>query len=241
VNGALAAPCLSDSRTATLSTVQLTRVENKTSAEIVRAQLIQLIQSGSIAVDARLPSEAELARSFGVSRSVIREALHSLNALGLTRSFAGKGTFVSSAEITSGLLTGLYRPFDLNEVRQSLEVPAARLAAGRRADGDLQRMVELLADFDATVDAGLRVKVDADFHLAIAVATGNPLFPRLIGELRSVLQEQALVVSAVPGRAAVASAEHRAIYEAIAAGEAEAAADAMGRHLLAVISMTDPT
>ena len=216
-------------------------MESRTAAENVRSQLIQLIQSGSIEVDERLPSEAELAKSFGVSRSVIREALHSLNALGLTRSFAGKGTFVAAAEVKSGLLTGLYRPLELNEVRQALEVPAARLAAVRRDVEDLDRMGELLAVFDATDYAGLRVKVDADFHLAIATATANPLFPKLIGELRSVLQEQALVVAVVPGRSLHASAEHRAIYEAIADGDGDAAAAAMDRHLFRVISMVETT
>ena len=215
----------------------MTPVASKKAGEQVRVQLIDQIRSGTLAVDDRLPSEAELAKAFGVSRSVIREALNSLNALGLTRSHAGKGTFVAANDVTSALLLGLYRPEDLNEVRRCLEVPVARLTASRRTDDDLARLAELVEAFDATDDAPSRVEVDSDFHVEIARATGNPLFPKLIGELRQVLQEQALRASRLPGRANEARAEHRRIYEAIASGDGEAAAAAMDAHLSAVIHL----
>ncbi len=217
--------------------MQVTPVASKTAGEQVRTQLIEQIRSGGLAVDDRLPSEAELAKAFGVSRSVIREALNSLNALGLTRSHAGKGTFVAANDVTSALLMGLYRPEDLNEVRRCLEVPVARMTATRRTDDDLARLAGLVSDFETTDDAQARVQVDSDFHIEIARATGNPLFPKLIGELRQVLQEQALRVSTLPGRADEARAEHRRIYEAIAAGDGEAAAAAMDAHLAAVIHL----
>lgn len=217
--------------------MQVTPVASKTAGEQVRTQLIDQIRSGTLAVDARLPSEAQLSKAFRVSRSVIREALTSLNALGLTRSYAGKGTFVAAADVTPALLMGLYRPKDLNEVRRCLEVPVARLAASRRTDEDLARLAELVEVFDITDDAPARVQVDSDFHVEIARATGNPLFPKLIGELRQVLQEQALLVSRLPGRADEARAEHRRIYEAIAGGDGEAAAAAIDAHLSAVIHL----
>ncbi|WP_062338167.1 MULTISPECIES: FadR/GntR family transcriptional regulator [Herbidospora] len=211
-------------------------VEQKSAAEHVRTQLIELIESRHFAVDDRLPSEAELAASFGVSRSVIREALHSLNALGLTKSYAGKGTFVAATRVQSHLLSGQYLPSQLNEVRRYLEVPAARLAAERRTQEDLDGLAELVAAFEDNDDPAERNKIDARFHIAIAQATGNPLFSRLVEDLRAVLQDQALAVSASPGRAAQARAEHRAIYEAIKDGDAEMAALAMRRHLQAVVA-----
>jgi GntR family transcriptional regulator, transcriptional repressor for pyruvate dehydrogenase complex len=217
--------------------VHVTPVANRTAAENVRTQLIEQIRSGSIEVDSRLPSEAELAKAFGVSRSVVREALHSLNALGLTRSHPGKGTFVAANDVAPGLLSGLYRPSDLNEVRQTLEVPVARLAAARRSTDDLDRMQQLLDTFDLAADALVRVQVDADFHLAVAAATGNPLFTKLVGDLRQVLQAQALRVSNIPGRAAQAGHEHRLIYEAILVQDEDAAGTAMHKHLGAVISL----
>jgi DNA-binding FadR family transcriptional regulator len=210
-------------------------VAQRTAAEHVRSQLIELIEAGEFAVGQRLPSEADLARSFAVSRSVIREALHSLNALGLTRSYAGKGTFVDAQYAPSQLLTGRYLPRDLNEVRRTLEVPIARLAAERRSSTDVRSLRRLLTGFEGAEDPHRRVGIDADFHVAIASATGNPLFPRLVAELRSVLQDQAMVVAAYPGRAAHAAAEHQAIFDAIEARRGDEAADAMERHLKAVV------
>lgn len=217
--------------------MEVVPVAQRTAAENVRSQLIELIEAGEFAVGARLPSEADLARSFAVSRSVIREALHSLNALGLTRSYTGKGTFVDAQYVPSQLLTGKYLPRDLDEVRHTLEVPVARLAAERRSVTDLRTLRRLLDKFRTTEDPEERVGIDADFHVAIAGATGNPLFPRLVAELRTVLQDQALAVAVYPGRAAQAADEHQAIFEAIEARRGADAADAMLRHLEAVVQV----
>lgn len=214
-------------------------VARRNAAEHVRSQLIELIESGHFAVDDRLPSEADLSASFGVSRSVIREALHSLNALGFTRSHAGKGTFVAATQAQSQLLIGRYLPAQLNEVRRYLEVPAARLAAERRTAQDLESLEKLINQFDETDDPAVRMKIDAKFHIAIAKATGNPLFSRLVEDLRTVLQEQALAVSTVPGRTAQARAEHHAIFEAIKNGDGELADLAMRRHLAAVVTTSN--
>ena len=81
------------------------------------------------------PWEAELAARYGVSRSVVREALRSCAALGLTQTHTGKGTFVVSARSTGDLVLGRYSARDLTEARPHVEVPAAGLAAlGRRVE-----------------------------------------------------------------------------------------------------------
>lgn len=218
--------------------MQVTPVERRRAAETVRVQLIALIESGELKIDARLPSESELAKSFAVSRSVIREALHSLSALGLTKSYAGRGTFVAATHIHSRLLASGHDA-NLSEVRQALEVPIARLAAERRIKRDITKLRTLLNDFASTETASDRVAIDANFHIAIAQATGNPLFPRLVAELRAALQAQGLTVSAVPGRHERASVEHQAILDAIAAGDGAAASRAMEAHLQAVIATAD--
>src|SRR5882757_10533103 len=140
--------------------MEVVRVERRSAAEEVRSQLTKLIESGALAANDRLPSEAELATSFGVSRSVIREALHSLRALGLTTSYAGKGTFVAAPQSRQVLLLGRYHPGHLNEVRRYLEVPAARLAAERRSTEDIERLRGILQELEATDDPTLRMKVD---------------------------------------------------------------------------------
>lgn len=225
-----------------MSDMNVVPVEHRSAAAHVRSQLIELIESRHFAVDDRLPSEAELAQSFGVSRSVIREALHSLNALGLTKSYAGKGTFVAATQAQSQLLIGRYLPAQLKEVRRCLEVPAARLAAERRSQQDVDDLAALVDEFDKADDPAVRVKIDARFHIAVAAATGNPLFSRLVADLRAVLQEQALAMSAMPGRTVRARAEHRVIFEAIRDGDPDLADLAMRRHLAAVVaSSTNPT
>jgi GntR family transcriptional regulator, transcriptional repressor for pyruvate dehydrogenase complex len=216
--------------------VKVVPVAQRSAAGAVRSQLIALIEANELPVGERLPSEAELAASFAVSRSVIREALHSLNALGLTKSYAGRGTFVAATHAQSQLLIGRYEPWHLNEVRLALEVPSARNAAVRRVDEDLTELLSLANKFSETTDADERSQVDADFHTAIASASGNPLFARLVTDLRAVLRDQARQVAAAPGRQAQAAREHMEIYEAIAAGDADAAGQAMERHLGAVIT-----
>lgn len=219
----------------------------RSAVEVVRDQIAANIQSGRIKVDEQLPSEAELARLFGVSRPVVREAIVSLNALGLTASRNGRGTFVASASVKAELMLGGFLPGHVNEVRRCLEIPAARLAAARRTRRDVARMEELLAAIDAEEAADRRNRIDAEFHIAIATATRNPLLTKLIGDLRGSLEDESLTVSVVRHRRAGARAEHRAILDAIAAGDADAADLAVTSHLdaidasLASLAFASPT
>ena len=209
-------------------------VEQRSAAENVRLQLVGLIERGHFAVDERLPSEAELAQSFGVSRSVVREALQSLQALGLTRSHAGKGTFVTERPPAARLLSGRYLPTQLNEVRETLEIPAAALAAERHTDADAATLRDLVDRFEVADDVAERVEIDSQFHVAIGAATGNPLFAQLIGELRAEMQEQAMALSNESGRPRKVRAEHRTVFDAIIARDADGATAAMRAHLGAV-------
>lgn len=206
----------------------------RSAADDVRAQLVKLIESGQLKVDHRLPPEHELAKRFGVSRPVVREALVGLNALGLTAPRAGKGTFVTANHFRVPLLLGRYSPAHLNEVRRYLEVPAARLAAERRTDADVGKLAAILARMEDTDDPAKRNKLDADFHIAIAQAGENPLTVKLIEDLRSILEAHSLAAAAMPNRRSGALAEHRTIYEAIVRKDPNAAAAAMSAHLNAV-------
>jgi DNA-binding FadR family transcriptional regulator len=175
-------------------------VSRRSAAADVRAQLVASIESGRFKVDSRLPSENALALSFGVSRPVIREALVSLQALGLIAARNGKGTFVASNRVRAPMLLGRYSPAHLNEVRRYLEVPSARLAALRRTSEDIGRLAEIVAALQDEDDPAKRNKIDASFHMAISRATGNPLFAKLIEDLRSILEEHSLAASMVPHR-----------------------------------------
>ena len=211
-----------------------TPVSRRSAAADVRAQLLASIESGELEVDARLPSENALATAFGVSRPVIREALVSLQALGLLSAHNGKGTFVASNRVRSPLLLGRYSPAHLNEVRRYLEVPSARLAALRRSTLDVDRMAAIIAKLQDEDDPAKRNKLDASLHMAISQATGKPLFAKLIEDLRAILEELSLAASHEPTRRKGAIAEHRAICDAIAKRDADAAGVAMAAHLDAV-------
>ncbi|MFD0744813.1 FadR/GntR family transcriptional regulator [Phytohabitans flavus] len=134
---------------------------------------------------------------------------------------------------------GRYLPAQLGEIRRALEVPSARLAAERRTAADLKKLRLLVQRFGATPEASKRIEIDADLHLGIAAATRNPLFELLVGDLRQVLQDQALTLSKIEGRAQQADAEHQRIIEAIEAGDGAAAAAAMEAHLDSVAALSE--
>lgn len=156
-----------------------------------------------------------------------------LQALGLTASLTGRGTFVVSDRVSVPLLIGRYSPAHIREVRRCLEIPSARLAAERRTDRDVGGLAALLARLDEADDPARRNRLDADFHIAIAAAAGNPLIVKLVEELRSILEEHSLALAKIPRRRKDASTEHAAIYDAIVRRDPDAAAAAMEAHLVA--------
>src|SRR6185369_14854924 len=114
----------------------------------VQTRLQDQIAAGRYKPDARLPSESELCKAFGVSRPVVREALMGLQALGLTTSQPGIGTFVVSDRVRVPLFLGRYSPAHVREVRRCIEIPAARLAAERRTDREVGEIAAILARMD---------------------------------------------------------------------------------------------
>ena len=212
----------------------LRRIDRRTAADEVRSQLIGLIESGQLKVNDRLPSEAELSRRFGVSRSIVREALGRLQALGLTESRAGSGTFVSSNVTKMLTSVGQHSAADLNEIRRCLEVPAARLAAIRRKDSDLEELTLCLERHEQATTPEQTLRSDSAFHCAIARATGNVLFLRLVEDLQEIMEEQSLAESTLRPRGPSAAREHRRVLEAIKAADGDAAAALMDEHLDAV-------
>jgi DNA-binding FadR family transcriptional regulator len=199
----------------------------------VLARLQAQIAAGDYKPDQRLPSESELCKAFGVSRPVLREALMSLQALGLTTSQPGIGTFVVSDRVRVPLLLGRYSPAHVREVRRCIEIPAARLSAARRTDRDIGEIAAIMARMDDADNPARRNQLDASFHIAIARSSGNPLIVKLVEDLRSVLEEHSLAVARAPYRRRAASEEHRAVYDAIVDRDADAAAAAMEAHLAA--------
>ncbi|MFJ5588575.1 FadR/GntR family transcriptional regulator [Streptomyces noursei] len=226
---------LSDSQTAGVP--PLSPVPRRVSAmEAVLSHLRGAIERGDYAVGDKLPSEAELCRRLEVSRPVLREALRALQTMGLTVSRTGKGTFVVSDGAVADPTFGDYSASDLLEVRRHVEVPVAGYAALRRTPEDLDRLAHLLERMEQEADTTAWVAMDTLFHLAVAEAARNPVFRRVIEEIRDALARQSAFLNDVGGRREQANREHRAIVEALVDRSEHDAVEAMKHHLARVES-----
>lgn len=198
--------------------------------EAVLGHLRGAIERGDYAIGDKLPSEAELGRTLEVSRPVLREALRALQAMGLTVSRTGKGTFVV-ADAVEDPTFGDYAASDLLEVRRHIEIPVAGYAALRRTPDHLDRLTHLLDRMERETDTTAWVAMDTLFHLTVAEAAQNPVFRRVIEEIRDALARQSAFLNELGGRREQSNREHRLIVEALADGCEPDAVAAMSHHL----------
>jgi len=207
------------------------------------ARLIQQIESGRLQPGERLPSEAQMAATHGVSRSVVREAVHQVKSRGMVRARQGAGVFVSfqprarSLAFDPQVLESIDAVVQVVELRRVLEGEMAALAAQRATRAQLTEIRRALQAVDAVTRAGaLGVEQDFAFHRAIGEATGNPQFVRLLSFIEQYLLEAMRITKGNEARRtewlAQVHDEHHAIYHAIAARNAAAARRAAIRHHL---------
>lgn len=213
-------------------------------AHTLESTLAQRIHQGLYPARERLPTEAALVEEFGVSRTVVREAVSRLQAAGLVATRHGIGTFVcepanaTSFKVDPHTLHTLHDVVSVLEVRLAIETEAASLAAQRRTPAQLALMEQALVGFSQALRQGAdTVEFDLQFHQAIAEATQNPRFQALLAAMgrgaipRARLQPQADVAVPHPHYLQQIHREHRAVLRAIAAQDAEQARKAMRRHL----------
>ncbi len=198
--------------------------------EAVLAHLRGAIERGDYAIGDKLPSEAELCRTLEVSRPVLREALRALQTMGLTVSRTGRGTFVVATTVEDPTF-GDYAASDLLEVRRHIEIPVAGYAALRRTPENLDHLSHLLDRMERETDTTAWVAMDSLFHLAVAEAAQNPVFRRVIEEIRDALARQSAFLNNLGGRRERSNQEHRAIVEALIDGSEQDAVAAMSHHL----------
>ena len=211
----------------------------RTITDQVAEQLRQLINSGEYKAGDRIPSERELAAQLGVGRPAVREALRELKAQGLLVVGRGpQGTRLAklpapsfAAPVAPLLGAGAERMGELMEIRSAVEIEAAGLAARRATIEDVHRLSIL------TTHPGKLLSADDDaaFHAAIAQATHNPLFERVIREPVDLLHDHmaAILVAyySEPGGGVALHQQHEAIRRAIRAGDEQKARQAMRQHL----------
>lgn len=224
----------------------LTKRRTTSLTQEVIADLTHQIKSGALKVGDKLPTEAELIRQQGVSRTVVREAISHLQAAGLIETQHGIGSFVLSTDsshanfrIDPNLLTTIQDLLQVLELRQSLECSSASMAAQRRTEQDLQDLQDLLDEFELALNTEQDTSdIDFRFHLAIAKATGNPYFVNFMSYLGKALiprtqirqdsfQENASLTEYLQR----VHKEHEAIYRAIVDQNPSLAASTMQIHI----------
>jgi GntR family transcriptional repressor for pyruvate dehydrogenase complex len=206
---------------------------------VVRARLMELIGSGSLSADGRLPTERELCEQLLVGRRAVRLALESLEAEGLIWRRQGKGTFAGQKPDPTGVLAaaiaGETTPLEVMEARLCVEPVLASLCASRALPVDIERMRHLARRTHETRDQDSVELWDGALHRLIARTAGNrPLMTMfsLLDEVRGTaiwreLRSKARSLETLK----VNNRQHHAIIDAIEAGDPEKAHAAMTAHL----------
>ena len=213
-------------------------------SESVAARLEDMIVSGQLPPGGKLPPERELARLLGVSRGLVREAIHELALKGLVHRRQGWGTEVRGpyrSEFTGaivGYLTQSERDvMELLDFREALEPPIAARAAERATSVDTRRLRKLTEELDAESDPARAADLDARFHHAIALATRNHVLVMLVETSLEVLNQTRRRNLQTPARLEMSRRAHRAILAAIEAGDPDAAGLAMTDHIREVAAL----
>ena len=219
----------------------MTRLVRETLPDIAARALIAFVRTERLRPGDPLPSEAQLAERFGVSRPVIREALQILHGRGLIDARRHRSATVShpsgrqiAAFVEHHLLFDPKGALTLLEFRRGIEMESAKLAA-ERADANtrahLRRMVSAMAE--AVEDAAAYVDADIALHQAIATASENPLIANFLASARNATRETielGLRSRMSDEELRRVQAAHELLVDAIAQGDAEASVLAMARH-----------
>ncbi|MBP6019827.1 MAG: FadR family transcriptional regulator [Burkholderiaceae bacterium] len=213
-----------------------------TLADQVTDALTRQIRDGVYPVSARLPTEKFMTQQYGVSRTVVREAISRLKSEGLVETRQGSGTVVLDPKRSESFRLGWDDPdpvqavLHIIELRRGIEVEMVALAAERRTEADLAQIEHALQAIDGAVRAGKDgVLEDLAFHMAISRATGNPHYTALLGMLTRAVKDAIKLTRDYDAsnrdlKAQVRS-EHRAIFMAIKNQDVTAARAAAFLHM----------
>lgn len=236
----------------TAQNLGVTPVQQRSSlSRLVAEQLEQLILNRKIEIGQKLPTEAQLCDQFGVSRTVIREAVAKLKSLGLVETRRGSGTTVKrNAPADKPLMYGIKQDavddiLHILELRISVEKSAAAFAAERRSEQDLKRIEQAHNDFLTSINHPEKLGREEDFrfHLAIAQASKNPLFVGMFEQLSQggIPRAKLMDIGGDQVKSNVyltrIASEHQAIFDAIRDQDADAASSAMKQHLCRALKM----
>jgi GntR family transcriptional repressor for pyruvate dehydrogenase complex len=211
--------------------------------ERVVDKVLDLISSGAWKPGFRLPPERELSEAFGVSRTVVREAVKALEARGVLESTTGSGVSVRRADfnmVSQSLQTYMQLSnrvdfeIRLNEVRRVLEVEMVALAAGRITPEQRTQLRQICKQMrEGKNTAKQMAELDFRLHVTLAEATQNDLFKVLLAPLIHQLRGQIILTwEDFPRPVEQVFDQHEGIVSAVESGDADGAREAMMKHLM---------
>lgn len=217
------------------------RLDSTSLRDNIGSSIRQAIMDGYFPPGSRLPTEQQLAMQMGVGRSSVREAVEHLVAIGLVERRRGLGVFVSGAQArTEGIVAALVPTLMLDqpslqwllEVRQTVEPRVAAMAARRATEEDLRELAAVVRRLEEQrSEPEAYAHTDLEYHLRIAQASGNRLFPHIIEGIHALFAHELLITVRVAGAISRSLPYHLRIFEALRARDAAAAEDLMAEHL----------
>jgi GntR family transcriptional regulator, transcriptional repressor for pyruvate dehydrogenase complex len=217
----------------------MSEVKGKDATQLVVSHVRGLLDRGELRPGDRLPAERELARQLGISRPSLRAGLRSLSVMGVVQIRPGAGSFIAGGPPAFGSdalriqasLHGFTRD-QMFQARLVLEVAVAGMAAEHATSDDLIAVSdEATGMFASLEDPQSFLRHDIEYHRAVAAACGNPILSALVNMVSEQFREQRQRTIGRAHDLKEAADEHRAIYLAIRAHDADRARRAMRDHL----------
>lgn len=211
----------------------------KTLGQSLAEDLLSDIREGRLHVGDRLPTESQMMDTYGVGRSVVREAMQSLAMLGLVESRPRAGAVVTAPNarrVVNTVMLGsvLDAPLfdDLYEFRGVIEVAIARKAAETATQSQIEDIIAACQRYEQCHRLGLATsQADLDFHEAIARGANNQIYEELVMSTRAMLESARDQTQMLPDATELAERQHWAIAEAIASRDTDRAGSVMAAHI----------
>lgn len=224
-----------------MSNGKMTPIKRSRLSEQVFERIKEVIKNGTYKPGEKLPNERDLAEQLQVSRASVREALLTLSNMGLIESKVGIGGGTYVKELT---VEGIIDPFsemlgsgdriilEMIDFRLVIETEYARIAAKCRTEEDLHAINESLKLMEEEIErGGIGLQGDNDFHRAVAMATHNSVFLKMLKVSKSLLSKTRETTLSIQGQPKLSVYDHRIIYEAIKESNPDEAAKRMHEHL----------
>lgn len=215
------------------------RSNTQTVTEVATETIRGRIERGDYPVGAPLPAQRQLSEELEISRAALREALSTLEALGMLTIRAGKGVYVQSAQAVNGHAWRFAEQSslpDTYQVRYALEGFAARMAARAVTEDDiawLDENVDALRDAFVSGDLDAAAQLDFDFHMRIVAVAGNGAIETILRSSAEIMKESQRLPFYRHELLQSTYQEHRAIVDALKSRDCEAAGRSIEAHITA--------